>query len=179
MSKKAYSEYLKSKHWREIRNAAIVHADRRCQLCDSSKGLQVHHRNYKSLGQERLDDVVVLCGACHHAFHFPGDHLTDVWNRYCADVEKSNPKRAAFLSITLPEGLDNGILFLACPNKFTLDRVIKFFLAEDLARIGENIHSVRAYISPSKDEPMGIEHLREEIARIESILVRISGAVPW
>lgn len=64
-----YSEYLLTPHWRRCRERAFAHYGRVCVLCPTSSGLQVHHRNYKRLGRETLEDLIVLCGRCHAKFH--------------------------------------------------------------------------------------------------------------
>ncbi len=46
----------------------------RCAMCgrleSQSKGLQVHHIHYKTLGDENpYTDLVTLCGRCHILIH--------------------------------------------------------------------------------------------------------------
>ena len=66
-----YKSYLASDHWRFIRAAAIWAARGRCMLCHNEKDLQVHHVDsaYDALFQEKVDDVLVVCGKCHRAYH--------------------------------------------------------------------------------------------------------------
>ena len=64
-----YLEYLKTDHWKQMRNMALAQAGNRCQLCNNEKGLQVHHRTYERVGHEDLKDMTVLCRRCHAAFH--------------------------------------------------------------------------------------------------------------
>lgn len=64
-----YTEYLKSEHWIERRQAALKWWDDRCTLCNGEGELHVHHRSYANLGQEPLSDLVVLCKSCHELFH--------------------------------------------------------------------------------------------------------------
>lgn len=64
-----YREYLKSNHWKEVREAALERADYKCQLCSNKEYLNVHHNNYKNLGHEDPNDLVVLCRNCHRKFH--------------------------------------------------------------------------------------------------------------
>jgi hypothetical protein len=43
-----------------------------CQLCDRSGRdvqLDVHHRTYENYGQEKLEDLIVLCRRCHAHHH--------------------------------------------------------------------------------------------------------------
>lgn len=61
--------YLRSEHWRETRAAALERAEHRCQVCNSAKQLDVHHRTYERLGEERPADLTVLCRTCHDRHH--------------------------------------------------------------------------------------------------------------
>ena len=42
----------------------------KCQCCDSSGNLQVHHLQYRGrLGSDVLDNLVSLCADCHNQEH--------------------------------------------------------------------------------------------------------------
>lgn len=64
-----YAEYLKSDAWQTRRAAALRRAEHRCQVCGAAERLEVHHRSYERLGNERPADLVVLCRKCHQVFH--------------------------------------------------------------------------------------------------------------
>ncbi len=64
-----YARYLGSAHWFEVRAAALQAAGYRCQVCNSSLMVQVHHRTYERLGEESPGDLTALCDACHSTFH--------------------------------------------------------------------------------------------------------------
>jgi 5-methylcytosine-specific restriction endonuclease McrA len=70
-SEGTYQDFLESPYWKTI--AAYVKWLRggRCQMCDTDKGLQAHHKSYKHKGQEHkhLEDLVVICGDCHTKHH--------------------------------------------------------------------------------------------------------------
>ena len=65
----SYKEYLKSSAWKYLKNLSIKAAEGRCQLCNSNKKLEVHHRTYERIGEERIADLIVLCHNCHGRFH--------------------------------------------------------------------------------------------------------------
>ena len=67
-----YDLYLRSPHWKRVRNAALERAHHRCQVCNATGRLEVHHRTYDRRGQELLEDVTVLCRNCHETFHRNG-----------------------------------------------------------------------------------------------------------
>lgn len=64
-----YESYLRSAHWRHVRELALEHYGRTCVLCNATRRLNVHHRTYGSRGHERLADLVVLCRDCHARYH--------------------------------------------------------------------------------------------------------------
>ncbi len=64
-----YAEYLRTVHWDEIRRGALRRARYRCQLCNKQGVLHVHHRTYDRRGEERWNDVIVLCANCHGEHH--------------------------------------------------------------------------------------------------------------
>lgn len=66
---KDYQSYLRGSAWAAKRLAALNRAEHRCQVCYSNVKLQVHHRTYERLGDERPSDLTVLCDDCHAKFH--------------------------------------------------------------------------------------------------------------
>ena len=73
-----YREYLKTSHWRNVRNAMLMLYGCRCQgaRCtnlDSYYGdeelLDVHHLTYANRGHERFADLALLCLSCHRLQH--------------------------------------------------------------------------------------------------------------
>lgn len=76
----SYRDYLKSDHWQEFRarvlreSAAAKKLRRRhgkivCSFCFSDTKFNLHHKTYKRLGKERMDDVAIICDDCHEASH--------------------------------------------------------------------------------------------------------------
>lgn len=65
-----HREYMRSLAWVQKRYQAIKHAGNKCQLCGTHRAVfQVHHNSYKNLGNEPLEDLIVLCTPCHDMFH--------------------------------------------------------------------------------------------------------------
>jgi uncharacterized CHY-type Zn-finger protein len=64
-----YSKYLRSHHWRALRAKAIKHYGRACFLCRFTDQIEVHHLTYRNVVDVTLDDLLVLCGACHSRVH--------------------------------------------------------------------------------------------------------------
>jgi len=64
-----YKDYLNSPHWREFRKS-IYSIRKTCQKCTAkNKKLNIHHRHYRTLGNEKPSDVIVLCQECHFRDH--------------------------------------------------------------------------------------------------------------
>jgi len=69
--KMTYQEYLQTPHWKDVRSRfwkSKLH-NSRCYACGAIENLQVHHKTYKRIGKERLNDFVLLCGNCHKETH--------------------------------------------------------------------------------------------------------------
>ena len=64
-----YERYLSSHEWALIARAARRQANYRCELCDRSGVLEVHHRTYVRFEHEWLEDLIVLCETCHRHVH--------------------------------------------------------------------------------------------------------------
>lgn len=64
-----YRAYLLTDEWKRRRAIKLRQAGHRCQLCNGTGGLDVHHRTYERAGNERIDDLIVLCRSCHDVFH--------------------------------------------------------------------------------------------------------------
>lgn len=64
-----YAKYLQTPEWADRRARKITEAGSRCQLCNSEKRLEVHHRTYERRGAELDSDLTVLCRKCHEKFH--------------------------------------------------------------------------------------------------------------
>lgn len=70
MTKAEYATYLRTRHWQRMREVALRRAEHRCQVCNASKNLHVHHRTYERCpGNERATDLTVLCSDCHALYH--------------------------------------------------------------------------------------------------------------
>lgn len=68
----SYHKYLTTYHWELVKQTKLDEVDHRCQVCYSPKKLNVHHRTYERLGNEKLTDLTVLCQECHQLFHDNG-----------------------------------------------------------------------------------------------------------
>jgi len=73
----SYSEYLKTTHWKQIRDMVYAKAKGRCRncKCELSGAFVAHHDStgaYRRIGRERIghwffpDDVIAVCKNCHN-----------------------------------------------------------------------------------------------------------------
>lgn len=65
----SYNEYLGSLFWKEKAEWIKKVKGEFCEECGSKQSLNVHHINYKSVGNEGQEDVKVLCKECHKKEH--------------------------------------------------------------------------------------------------------------
>ncbi len=74
LSAMIYKDFLETTYWKVISEWKKEQFDYKCQLCNSSKNLNTHHRSYKKRGYEFHDssDLTVLCKKCHSKFHNKG-----------------------------------------------------------------------------------------------------------
>lgn len=65
----SYQDYIKSEAWKLLAKKKRQEAGNKCQLCNASGKLSVHHRTYENVFNESMDDLIALCGSCHAKFH--------------------------------------------------------------------------------------------------------------
>lgn len=63
------ANYLKTRHWKKTSAEAIARSGGCCHECGSPVHLEVHHKTYAHLGDERPQDLEVLCSYCHAERH--------------------------------------------------------------------------------------------------------------
>ena len=88
-----YKTYLKSSKWQQRRRAKLQQAKYRCERCDERDRLSVHHKTYKRLGNERSDDLIVLCQSCHWAADEYRQGNTEAPDKLSAPHENSAEKK--------------------------------------------------------------------------------------
>ena len=69
LRKMPFTEYRLTKEWRARRSRVLLRAGNRCELCNASGLLDVHHRTYDRYGDELLSDLIALCRPCHSKYH--------------------------------------------------------------------------------------------------------------
>lgn len=68
--KQNYKQYLETEHWKSIRESKLKETGYKCQLCSKTDAeLHVHHNTYERIGDEDMNDLIVLCKDCHKKFH--------------------------------------------------------------------------------------------------------------
>jgi hypothetical protein len=66
-----YYGYINSKAWRARRKQYFERHGEQCEVCGSTDRVQLHHKNYISLGREKDRDLQALCEGCHQNEHEP------------------------------------------------------------------------------------------------------------
>lgn len=69
--RKLYITYLNSIEWEQKRKLVLELHHNKCQKCNTSSNLQVHHWTYVRLFKEELGDLFCLCKDCHTELHKP------------------------------------------------------------------------------------------------------------
>ena len=64
-----YKDYLHTQHWIRTRRKALKQNGYQCYNCGARSHLQVHHLTYIRRGNERQEDLRVLCWKCHEKVH--------------------------------------------------------------------------------------------------------------
>ena len=67
--KMPYKEYIVSDIWKVRREVMIESQSNKCEICNSTENLSVHHNNYNTRGEEKDTDLIVVCWPCHKEFH--------------------------------------------------------------------------------------------------------------
>lgn len=107
----SYQDYLQTDHWKKKRHEKISKTSH-CQICDADKNLHIHHkfyeRDHKSiLYNERVYDLVTLCGSCHkllhHHFGIEVKKLNKKILRIKRLIDLGVPKKRAFYFATQTE----------------------------------------------------------------------------
>ena len=66
-----YEEYINSDDWKvKKRKEARGRLGSKCEICSTTKRLQLHHNNYATLKEEDVEkDLALVCRSCHGKFH--------------------------------------------------------------------------------------------------------------
>jgi len=86
-----YDLYLESEHWKAFTSKMIDEYEQ-CHICES-RAEHIHHLNYRNLGKEDSDDVVVLCSKCHCYVH-PNNPMT---KKMFEEKQEADKKQLSFL----------------------------------------------------------------------------------
>lgn len=68
-----YDAHIESEQWKTITRLKLRDAGGKCQWrldgCTLTRDLDVHHLTYERLGNEWLEDLLVVCRSCHEKWH--------------------------------------------------------------------------------------------------------------
>lgn len=61
-----YDQHISSAEWKSLKHKIIEQRGNRCERCgQENASLELHHVHYHSLGNEKPEDVELLCSECH------------------------------------------------------------------------------------------------------------------
>lgn len=94
-SRDFYLAYMNTPEWRRVRNRKLRTVGYQCERCGSKRDLQVHHKTYERLGNERDDDLEVLCANDHEAEHLEQMAQSDsgIYLKIAREALKADPFR--------------------------------------------------------------------------------------
>jgi hypothetical protein len=69
MMNQKYKDYLQSDEWQKKRQQLFAERGKVCERCQSITNIQVHHKTYENIFNEKLSDLEVLCKICHENHH--------------------------------------------------------------------------------------------------------------
>lgn len=72
-----YDKYMSSGEWAYRRRRAIQRAGGKCEKCPTKNELEAHHLTYKNFGDEKDEDLMVLCKRCHNDIHAYQGEIAD------------------------------------------------------------------------------------------------------
>ncbi len=67
-----YLSYLSSQEWKHKRINVLGMANWTCQECQVRTAVEVHHLDYRDVGDEDYDQLMAVCQDCHRDLH--GDY---------------------------------------------------------------------------------------------------------
>lgn len=70
MNRTEYKLYLQSIEWKQKKELLFSIKGKVCERCKSIKEIQVHHKTYANVFNEKLNDLEVICKKCHYKEHF-------------------------------------------------------------------------------------------------------------
>lgn len=82
-----YYRYITSEAWFRLTEPVRKRNHYLCELCNMRYGTVVHHRTYKHLGQELMEELLHLCTECHGAVHGLSGPRYFIWQSRIALLE--------------------------------------------------------------------------------------------
>jgi hypothetical protein len=119
-----YEEYIQSDEWKR-KDKEFVRIMKKCQDCGSTERLGSHHKTYKNLGDETLEDVDVLCWNCHIKRHKYSQH------------RKLNPPIKEVV-----KKFEQGCIWRETLHTLPEEIKVRFEIKEDMPKIQEPISNI-------------------------------------
>jgi len=98
---------LYDEHWKQL--SKQLRAERGCCEVCGSEAEETHHRHYRTFGNERPEDVVVLCHRCHCYIHPDSPMTRDAFE----EVKASEKDQIELFSIPQTDSIVTTILYCA------------------------------------------------------------------
>jgi len=70
MTSAEYKKYLNTNHWKDVKiRYRASKSIQVCYICGTDEKINLHHKSYKRIGAEKLNDLLPLCSKCHMLVH--------------------------------------------------------------------------------------------------------------
>jgi len=84
------SDYYKSKKWKNFREEVLLEKKKKCELCEKTSSIELHHKHYRNLGEcndNEKESIVILCKTCHNKIHkaVKNYDLNSFWRNFYED----------------------------------------------------------------------------------------------
>lgn len=100
----AYQNHIRSARWKNTREMMFKLRGKKCEHCESTSNLEIHHKTYERFGHELPNDLEILC----KPHHDEADRLRKIlqqraFEELCASSADSNAKET-YLSKVYGDG---------------------------------------------------------------------------
>jgi len=124
-----YKAYLQSDAWKEKRKQKLIYSNYECQICCSKRDLQVHHKHYRNIGYETLDDLIVLCKTCHEL-------VKDRFQKHI-EITTLNSNKEQDRLIDVLQNVEGYNIGLTSTNPTALFKIVRYTAFEAYGRASE------------------------------------------
>lgn len=92
-----YQQYIQSTEWIVRRRLFLLNHKKVCAICGFYDQLEVHHLNYDNLGNEKDEDLIILCRRCHNDTHYSSNTIEPATKQLLRELEITEEKYQKYI----------------------------------------------------------------------------------